>query len=132
MPTKTRSREMTKLFEQERLAHHKQLLEENESARAMMKQLEEQVSKRLKAARVEAEAFDEIARLASELRKTGVEMSMLIRTIKRFDRSERKAKPITRQNLNVMISNHETRQRPKPRRRRDAEPGGGVNLEVLQ
>jgi hypothetical protein len=88
--------------------------------------------KRLKAARVEAEAFDEIARLASELRKTGVEMSMLIRTIKRFDRSERKAKPITRQNLNVMISNHETRQRPKARRRRDAEPGGGVNLEVLQ
>jgi hypothetical protein len=46
------------------------------------------------------------------------------------DRSERKAKPITRQNLNVMISNHETRQRPETRR--DAEPGGGVNLEVLQ
>jgi prophage DNA circulation protein len=137
MPGKTRSKELIELLQQERLSAHEQLLVEKPTVRTMMGQLEEQVAKRLEALRAEVEAFDEIARLASELRKAGVEQSMLTQTIKRFDRSSREIKSITRQALDEMVAKYEGRSssrtpRPSRRRRRGAKPSGGVNLEALR
>lgn len=131
-----RSERMNDLIQQERLSAHEQLLADNASARAMMSKLEKQVDKRIKAARAELDAFEEIARLSSELRRVGVEVPMLLQTIKRFDRSDREIKSITRQAFDNMTAKHEGRRPARTaaasRRRGSAEPGGGVNLDVLR
>jgi chemotaxis response regulator CheB len=134
MPPRTRSREVTEELEQDRRQALDHLLEDNQSARVMMGQLREQVDKRVQAQRAELEAFDEIARLASELRRAGVEQSVLASEIKRLDRTDRNVKSISRQALNLLITQREQRhptRTPPRRRRRKTGPGGGVNLDAL-
>jgi hypothetical protein len=135
MPPRTRSREVTEELEQDRRQALDHLLEDNQSARVMMGQLREQVDKRVQAQRAELEAFDEIARLASELRRAGVEQSVLASEIKRLDRTDRNVKSISRQALNLLITQREQRhptRTPPRRRRRNTGPGGGVNMEALR
>lgn len=102
----------------------------------LLEALDKKVTERGKAVLAEVDASAEIARLASEARRQGVPMGVLINHVQRMDRKSRKLKPVTRQAIDIMLATFEQRREPRTtrasRRRRTPEPVGKLNAEALR
>lgn len=104
----------------------------------ILAQLDDKVIERGDAVIAELELSNDIARLASEARKHGAQMTELARRIQRMDKHKRELVPVTRQAVDTMLATFEQRREPRTtrasRRRRDSNgtpPAGTLNMDAL-
>lgn len=103
----------------------------------LLELLDELVARRGDAVLAVEDTTAEIARVASEARKKGVEMKTLVAHIKKMDRGTRELTSVTRQAVDTMLAVHDQRREPRTtrasrRRREEPAPAGGtLNVEAL-
>lgn len=104
----------------------------------ILAQLDDKVTERGQAEQAELDLTEEIARLASDARKHGAQMTELARRIKRLNRKTLELESVTRQAVDTMLATYEQRREPRTtrasRRRRDSNgtpPAGTLNMDAL-
>lgn len=120
------------------MATRKKKETEDQPLERLLELIDQAVEARGTHVKADVQLTERIAELTSEARRKGASMPQLTKHVRRMDRRDLELKPVTRQALDNMLAVHEGRREPRTtrasrrRRRRDANPGGGVNLDALR